>query len=384
MQNDAELRATGGFWTNYATFKVRNALLASDFTSKDMYSIDFVLEPIDAFIDFPDVPLAYGRYLKVERLFARDSNVSPDFPTAIDQFMYFYNMANRQAPWEVKPVEGFIALDTHVVKELLEVTGSVTVNGVTFTPENVVLELEKIASLSLQEQIGRKKVLGDLMEGMLINVFESDKNLWPKLVDKSVDLAGRKHVVAYLFDQEAQALLEKYNFSGRIVDPVVGDYAYVVSTNLGGDKANLFVTREVEHTIANENGTSVRTTKVKFVYNDAGPEYAPLVKTYRDWVRLYVPLGSKLMSVDGSDDNELGSKEERGKVYFSGHVTLNPNETKELVFKYYLPDGVVKDDVYELYIQKQPGTDADTHKVIVNGKTEVFELKTDRKYSTTL
>ncbi|KKU58013.1 MAG: hypothetical protein UX79_C0002G0024, partial [candidate division WWE3 bacterium GW2011_GWB1_47_11] len=175
MQNNAEIRATGGFWTNYATFKVKDALLSSDFSSKDMYSIDFVLEPVDAVIDFPDVPLAYERYLLVERMFSRDANISPDYPTSIDQFMYFYNLAGRQAPWEVKPVEGFIAIDTDVVRELLEVTGPVTVNGVTFTADNVVLELEKIASLSLQEQIGRKRVLGDLMEGMLVNVFESDK-----------------------------------------------------------------------------------------------------------------------------------------------------------------------------------------------------------------
>src|SRR3989344_1370336 len=245
MQNDAEIRATGGFWTNYATFKVNNGLLTSDFTSKDMYSIDTALEPIDTYIDFPDVPLAYTKYLKVERMFARDANISPDFPTAIDQFMYFYNMANEQMPWDVKPVDGFFAMDTVVVKELLGITGPVTVNGTTFTQDNVVLELEKIASLSLQEQVGRKRVLGDLMEGMLLNVFESDKNLWSKLVDKGVDLVNRKHIVAYVFDPQAQQLLEKYNYAGRIVDPVEGDYVYAVSTNLGGDKTNLFVKKQV-------------------------------------------------------------------------------------------------------------------------------------------
>ena len=86
MQNDKEIRGTGGFWTNYATFKVNNALLTSDFTSKDMYSIDFLLEQIDAYHTFPTVPAKYAQYLKVERMFARDANISPDFPTAIEQW----------------------------------------------------------------------------------------------------------------------------------------------------------------------------------------------------------------------------------------------------------------------------------------------------------
>ena len=381
MQNNAEIRATGGFWTNYATFKVKDALLSSDFSSKDMYSIDFVLEPVDAVIDFPDVPLAYERYLLVERMFSRDANISPDYPTSIDQFMYFYNLAGRQAPWEVKPVEGFIAIDTDVVRELLEVTGPVTVNGVTFTADNVVLELEKIASLSLQEQIGRKRVLGDLMEGMLVNVFESDKNLWSKLIDKGVDLAIRKHIIGYLFDPQAQSLLEKYNLSGRIVDPVDGDFAYLVSTNLGGDKTNLFVSKEVNHKLDKEGDKLVRTVTAKFTYTQPGEEYAALVKTYRDWLRLYVPAGSALIGVDGSDDGELGSKEERGKVYYSGHITLNPGETKEITFKYSVPSSVVKDEQYKLYIEKQPGINVETHTVTVNGKTDIVELKMDKQYS---
>ena len=202
MQNDKELRPTGGFMTNYATFKIRDALLQSDFSSKDMYSIDRTLDIIDATYDFPDPPAAYARYLKVERWYARDMNASPDFITSMDQFLKFYNLASRLDPYEIKAVDGIIAINTNVVKELLEVTGSVTISGVTYTKDNVVLELEKIASLALKEQVNRKKVLGDLMEAMLINVFQSDKNLWSKIIDKSVNLALRKHVLVYLLMQK--------------------------------------------------------------------------------------------------------------------------------------------------------------------------------------
>jgi len=382
MQNNAEMRPTGGFWTNYSTFKIKNALLNSDFSSKDMYSIDYTLDIADPYTDFSvGLPAPLRKYLLVVRWFARDANFSPDFPTSIAQFMKSYNLAMRLNPAEIKPVDGVFAMDTQVVSELLDVTGPATVNGVTYTKDNVVLELEKIASLALQEQSNRKKVLGDLMERMLINVFESDKNLWPKLIDKAVDLANRKHVMAYMYDPEIQALLEKYNFAGRLVDVPEGDYLAVITANLGGDKTNLFITREITSSTTNEGGKWTRTVKVKYTYGPAEGEYSLFAKLYKDYLRIYVPKGSTLVSVEGSEDGQ-GSGDELNKTYFNGYITLGPGATKEITFKYTLPDGVIKDSDYNLYIQKEAGMPKEKYNLSINGKQSVIETDTDYKFST--
>lgn len=383
MQNDKELRPTGGFMTNYATFKIKDALLQSDFTSKDMYSIDNTLDIIDATYDFPDAPPAYMKYLKVERWYARDMNSSPDFIDSMDQLMRFYNMAGRINPFEIKPVNGVFTIDTYVIKELLDVTGPVTVNGITYTGDNVVLELEKLASLQLKEQIGRKKVLGDLMESMLVNVFESDKNLWPKLIEKSIDLARRKHVLVYLFDPLPQKLIEEYGFGGRVKEAVEGDYSFVVSTNLGGDKTNWFTTKEVTHELSKQGDKWIDTVKIKYNYKNPTGDYALFAKRFRDWVRVYAPLNSQIQSVTGTEDGSA-TGQERGKTYFTGEIELGPGETKEMTFKYVLPQNVVKPDNYVLTIQKQPGIDVEVHKVIVNGKTESINLSADKTITTRL
>lgn len=382
MQNNAEMRPTGGFWTNYSTFKIKNAMLSSDFTSKDMYSIDYTLDAIDAYTDFSvGLPDPLRKYLLVERWFARDANFSPDFPTSVASFMKSYNLAMRISPLEVKPVDGIFAMDTQVVSELLDVTGPATVNGVTYDKDNVVLELEKIASLELKEQSNRKKVLGDLMERMLVNVFESDKNLWPKLIDKGVDLLNRKHVIAYMNDVEVQALIEKYNFAGRLVDVSDSDYLAVITSNLGGDKTNLFITREITSEAANEGGKWTRTVKVKYTYGPAEGEYSLFAKLYKDYLRIYVPKGSTLVSVEGSEDGQ-GSGDELNKTYFNGFITLGPGATKEITFKYTLPDGVIKDSEYKLYIQKQAGMPKEKYNLSVNGKQSVVETDTDYKFTT--
>lgn len=385
MQNDKEIRPTGGFMTNYATFKITNGLLDSDFTSKDMYSIDLALLTIDYYYTFPSAPVPYAKLLKVEHWFARDMNYSPDLPTSMVDFMKFYNLAGTINPYEIKQINGIFVIDTYVIQELLEVTGPVTVNGVTYTKDNVVLELEKIASLALAEQTNRKKVLGDLMQAMLLNVFQSDSDIWPKLIEKGIDLAGRKHVSIYLFDPEAQALLDGYGVGGRIQDNVVGDYLMVVSTNLGGDKTNWFTHKEITHTLAKEGVRWADTVNIKYTYTQPDGDYAPFVKRFRDWVRVYAPAGSELISTTGSEDGSLNlSDQERNKVWFSGYIELGPGETKEMTFKYYLPENIVSGDTYNLTIQKQAGIDKENYIIISNGKKQDIELTTDRKITVQL
>jgi hypothetical protein len=342
-----------------------------------MYSVDLTLDEIDAYTDFPDPPYVYGPLLKVERWYARDMNSSSDFITSMDQFLKFYNMAGRINPYEIKPVDGIIAIDTNVISELLEVTGPVTVNGITYTKDNVVLELEKIASLALAEQANRKRVLGDLMQGMLVNVFESDSNLWPSLIEKGVDLAVRKHISFYIFDDEAQALLDKYGVGGRIKDSVSGDYSMVVSTNLGGDKTNWFTTKEVNHSLEKQGDKWVRTVKLTYKYTQPSAEYGALVKRFKDWVRVYAPAGSELISVEGSEAPAYNiSDQERGKVWYSGYLELGPGESKEITFKYHIPSEIVN-NVYKLTIQKQSGVDKEKHTVNYNGQVKEIELVKD-------
>jgi|GEM_PF-594003 len=383
MQNDKEIRPTGGFMTNYATFKITNGLLDSDFTSKDMYSIDLALQPLDdAGYDFPDAPAAYMKLLKVERWFVRDMNASPDFVTSMDQFMQYYNMAGRYNPYEIKPIDGIFSIDTFVIQELLDVTGPVTVNGVTYAKDNVVLELEKIASLALAEQANRKKVLGDLMQGMLINVFESDSSIWPKLLEKGADLAARKHIQVYIFDAEAQSLIDSYGFGGRIIEQVDGDYLAVISTNLGGDKTNWFTSKEVTHTLEKSNNKWMDTVKIKYTYTQPSDDYIALVKRFRDWVRVYVPIGSELISVEGSEDSTLNlTDQERNKVWYSGYLELGPGESKEITFKYYLPSDVKIGTVYNLTIQKQGGTDKEKYIIIYGNTKKEINLDKDTKVS---
>ncbi len=216
------------------------------------------------------------------------------------------------------------------------------------------------------------------MQGMLINVFESDSNLWPKLIDKAVDLAVRKHISIYVFDEEAQALIDSYGIGGRIKENVDGDYSMVVSTNLGGDKTNWFTNKQVEHTLEKEGEKWVRVVKIKYQYTEPSGDYSAFVKRFRDWVRVYAPVGSELISVEGSEAEAYNlSDQERNKVWFSGYLELGPGEYKEITFKYYVPSEVIGEKTYKLDIQKQSGIEKEKHTVTYGNQTREVELTKD-------
>jgi len=66
-------------------------------------------------------------------------------------------------------------------------------------------------------------------------------------------------------------------------------------------------------------------------------------------------------------------------------LTLGPEETKTVTFKYYLPDGVVvSGEPYKLLIQKQSGIVSEIHTVQVPGASAEIELTKDYNYQTTL
>ncbi len=100
----------------------------------------------------------------------------------------------------------------------------------------------------------------------------------------------------------------------------------------------------------------------------------------RNYLRIYVPKGSKLIEGLGSEV-EIETKEELGKTYFDGFFTVRGDGGRaKVVVKYELPFTVNPGENYKLLIQKQPGTLGHKYKITFGEEEEEFELKTDRVF----
>ena len=371
FQNDKELRSTGGFLTAYALMTIEGGKII-DVQSDDMYKLDGVIAE-----KVPPIPVL-AQYLKVEEFFIRDSNLSPDFHENCQKFEWFLTKASG-----FPRIDGIIGIDTYLVRDILEVLGPVKLAGYEeeFSSGNVVYQLELYANLLGQYIVGRKDLLGVLMDAMMDKAFHAPRQQWKPLFEAGLKLAAEKHILLYLHDQRAQVLAEKYNYAGRLKE-FEGDYLHVNDTNFAGAKANMYIQETVtqDYKVA-KDGTVTKT--VTIALNNPEPHDGWLNGTYYDWMRIYVPQGSKLL--DSSAWREVRVSEDLGKTVFETYTYCYPENSNSVSVTYELPFKIQKGQALQTLVQKQPGTDGHLYKVTVDGKkVEEFELKADREINVQL
>ncbi|MCH7951358.1 DUF4012 domain-containing protein [Patescibacteria group bacterium] len=383
FQNDAELRATGGFMTAFAILRIEKGKVFQE-KSEDIYALD---SKFNSRIPAPEI---IRKYLPlVYRYNLRDMNLSPDFKVSMDEFSGYYN----ELPGEPE-IDGIIAVDTQVLKDIVEVLGPIEVPGYgTFTAENdprcecpqIVYELELLVSRPVATlRKDRKGVLGPMLQTILMKSYAAPKQIWPNLFQAIIRNVDEKHVLFYFYDSEEQRAMELLNIAGRI-EEYEGDYFHLNDTNFAGAKSNMFTDHQVEQIIeVADDGTITKTVTIKY-QNPHPPSNCNLEAgelclngTLRDFVRLYVPKGSTLIEALGSEE-EVETKEDLGKTVFEGFFTLRPQSQAKLIFRYTLPFKASQD--YNLLIQKQPGKRAPTYTIITPSSKEDFTLKTDKQLS---
>lgn len=389
FQNDKELRPTGGFITAYAIFRLDKGIIHIE-RSDDIYSLDNNIR------NKPKAPEIILKYLpNVTTLNLRDSNVSPDFVTSMVAFREMYDTASNAVD-----VDGIVAIDTHVLVSVLKILDDeIAVSGITFTtktdkrcdcPQVIYVLEDNISRPVGYVRADRKGLIGDLLYALMQKALKSSpKVYWGPLFQDLLTQIDQKHVMFYLFDKNAQAGIEALNSAGRIKS-FEGDYLHINEANLGGQKANLFTVETVTQNIAVKDDGVVEKTITITYKNPYPPSDCNLERgglclnaTLRDFIRVYVPKGSQLISNKGSEV-KVGTKEEFGKTVFEGFLTVRPQGAATYQLTYRLPFKLEDGSSYPLFIQKQPGTAGRSaghdYVIEVNGKKiEEFKLASDKK-----
>jgi hypothetical protein len=383
FQNDKELRPTGGFMTAYAIFRVDKGVIHID-RSDDIYNLD------NSISGKPKPPAFLQQYLKVSALNLRDSNISPDFVESMKTFKSMYDRAGQSVE-----IDGIIALDTYVLVDTIKILDDqVTAGGITFTTKNdprcdcpqVIYELEDNVSRPVNYvKEARKSLLGDLLSTILSKALSSSPKIyWGPLFQALIKGAGEKHVLFYLYDTSAQQGIESLNAAGRIKS-FDGDYLHINEANLSGAKVNLFMEEKVDNSYEFKGNEIIKTVTIHYKNphppSDCNLERGGLCLNaeYRDWIRVYVPQGSSLIESRGAT-SKIKSYDELGKTVFEGLMTVRPQGIATLTLVYKLPSSLSGKSPLPVLIQKQPGTNNNEYKMMINGRTkESFELLTDKE-----
>lgn len=391
FQNDKELRPTGGFITAYTLATVNNGRF-SPVASDDIYNLDSLYTPS---VPAPEPVRKYlkGPYLISQYYRLRDMNWSPDFARSIELFTEEAEKAG------IEDIDGVIAVDTHLLVNILNVLGEIQVPGYGGYSNNivevcncpqVVYELESFADLEgpivwSENEPGkivfappnydnRKKIIGPMMNTILADTLSLPTSKMPALFEAIARSFFEKHVMLYMFDSNVQGALESFGIAGRVKN-YEGDYLMINDANLGGRKSNLYVTQEVEQDVdISADGQVIKTLTI--TYNNPMRHDGWLNSVLPNWVRVYVPQGSELIDFSGVEEKEE-AYEEFGKSVFAGFFQLRPQGVSKVTISYKLPFRI--DGEYGLFIQKQPGKDAPLYTINLGEIRDEFFLRTDKE-----
>lgn len=385
FQNNYERRATGGFLTSYAYFRIKDGKMSIE-RSSDIYELD------QSISSHPAAPAEILTYHKgVNQFYVRDSNLSPDLPTSIKLFESLYNRSGNKVDYD-----GVIMLDAKVLVDMLRIFGDTEVSGVTFSAKEdvrcdcpqVIYTLFDIVDRPVNYiKTDRKGILGDLMFALFNKAIGfSPSKYWGTLAQTMYGNLEQKHIMLNFKDSQLQNAAEQINFAGRI-RVTESDYLHVNGVNFAGAKSNLYVDETIE--TKTTKGASEIQREVVINYKNLYPQSdcnlergglclnAPL----RNWLRVYVPKGSKLVKFVGSQKT-VKTYDSLGKTVFEGFMIVNPMGSAKVTITYTLPDSI-KSNNYSLLFQKQAGNEdrQDVSISIAGQKMYDGLFDTDKQYT---
>jgi hypothetical protein len=386
--NESELRPGGGFITGVGEVHVEAGKIAQ-MEFNDSYAADDFSQP------YPFSPEPFQQFMNINLWVFRDSNWSPDFPTAVRQALELYR------PHHEVTVDGVIAVDQHAVQRLLDPLGPLTLPGLD-EPVTGATVLDQLYSTWAPEDgqmdgewwRQRKAFMEPFAEAVMARISEGNVD-WLALVKAGQQLVAEKHVRMYFGDPDVQTVLAARGWDGGLRAPE-GDYALVVEANLGYNKASGKLERafayEVDLTQSPPRATMTLTyTHTSNVDIACVPgsrydaEYTQMMdRCYWAYLRLYVPEGAQL--VDASrhpiaaefvangqawDGIARVSAASEGAYTVFEQALLLPTASQAVVqFMYTLPDDVIQSGpdgtfTYQLLWQKQAGLGSIPARVIL-------------------
>jgi hypothetical protein len=383
VENEDELRPTGGLVTAAGTLLMQNGRISAlTFENED--------QTVDPLVDwskpYPAAPWQLQQFMNSQVLLLRDTSWFTNYPTAA---LYAETLFSYVKGYSVN---GEIAFDQQFLVEILQATGPIQVEGVSYPIDagNVVAYMRSAktpTAADLASPDWNNKLFIKLIADALIVKISSGTVPPESLLSVLVQGLNQHHLLLKLDSPSMTSLLADHHWDGA-VRPEKGDFLMAVDTNVGFNKTNAVVTANMVYdvdltklsapvgslTVVHNNNAAGIICKQWDKIRLPGEEYYPITDCYWNYMRIYTPSGTKLLDatpqfvpanwmlikqdvparVDTLDEGIAG-------VQAFGTLQVVPGgETLNTTFRFALPPNIVQSgidqSVYQLLVQKQPGT----------------------------
>jgi len=355
FQNNTELRPTGGFIGSFAELDIyQGAITKVTVPAGGSYDLQGSLR--DYIIAPEPLQLLNARWE------FQDVNWFPDFPTSANKLTEFYQAAGGPS------VDGVIAVNASYMADLIAMLGPVDMPEYdrTITGENFIFEAQKIIDQT-EDQTTPKQFIADLAPEILDRVSTGSAQDFLATLNHLNQGLSEKDIQLYFTDHQLEQQITELGWAGEI-KRMAGDYLMVVTTNLGGGKTDMIVSENIDLQVnIDSNGEIINTVTITRTHHGLETDLFEGDNNV-DYVRLYVPRGSQLISAQNfeippaelfdrppayyQEDEDLSFAssssyidplsgtvitEEFGKTSFGNWIQTKPGETEVATFTYRLP-----------------------------------------------
>ncbi len=358
LQNNNEIRPTGGFLGSYAILTIESGKVIS-------LKVDDIYNP-DGLLTDSDKPLADAiikKYYQVEKLSLRDANWWADFQVSANTVKKLYEKATNES------VSTIVGVNLLMIEDLLNAIGPVQIEDLneTITAENVGEKTQVYAEVGFTPGSSQKKdFLGLLSQAIFTKLGELDTPTYNKIfmvLGKNI-ISG--NIAFYTSDHRLAGSFEKLSIDGRLKINPSADYIKVVDNNVGGNKVNAWVVRKGRYQLdIGRNGEIAPTLTITWKNNATGNTWPQ--GEYVNHVEIFVPKDTEVIGIDPViEDYEV--KAQMNAVVISGTIRVAPGMEKYLRINYRLPPNLFLSEKsnYELIWDPQPGITSEEVTLQVN------------------
>lgn len=334
MQNNAELRSSGGIVGSLALLRAENGSISivRQASTRDFPPLDDALPLSDSTVAlFEDRP---GRYVQ---------NITsiPDFTEA------GATLALRWAQQFGEEVDGVVAIDAVVAKHLIQATGDVSFGPFTANADTIVPILLSEIYASITDPVEQDAVFADAANTLFAAALGGGEP--QRLIGALATSASENRIRIWSAHPDEEARLAASTLGGALpVDDERGPYVGVLFNDTTGGKMNFYTDADISTSVGvcrGEPTTQVRVTWTNNAPADAAeqlPEYVTAGGYYgveagdvRTLIAIYGPEGATVRSIDrdGAEDSVQTTRFGTRSVV-QHDVLLAPGESTTITVSY--------------------------------------------------
>lgn len=353
LQNNMELRPTGGFMGSYAQIILDKGSL-TQLIIQDIYEPDGQIsgyveepEPIKQYLFAGDHP---GWRL-------RDSNWDPDFPRASRVIEWFFNQGN------IQDINGIIAVNLDLAYEIIRVLGPIYLSDydLTIDADNFYQHAQFHAEHDFFPGSTQKRdFLGSIIRQIILITSQDPERISLDLMRVTLQQLNQNQILISVFDDKSAGVFSELGWDGALIKRNGKDYLMLLEANLGSNKANCCIERKVKHYITINNETANHRLLISYKNNNPRSPIPPVYwgGGYNNFVRVYLPDHARLKYVlvegEAIDADNIYTQQQGDKKYYGTRV-LVPGERQKSIEFHWQTRVEFPDEKYQIIIQKQSG-----------------------------